>query len=189
MPAKLLAKIGMSQTQAYGIHMFMYGSPLLMYLQAPVFIWDESPFHFFQTRVFNDYDFLAGLLMAVLLDTLAGGIRAFNEFETLDGALVLDSKEKKIRKFSGRVFYEKMGKKLFGITVAVLCLGILQNTKIAGEQDFISGLASSGFYSVMLGFEIASVLKNAYGVYPWEPIKIALNKLDIFINRKTGEVE
>jgi len=167
----------------------MYGSPLLMYLQKPVFILEQSPFDFFHTRVFNDYDFLAGLLMAVLLDTLAGGIRAFNEFETLEGVLILDSKGKKKRKFSGRVFYEKMGKKLFGITVAVLCLGILKNTKIAGEHDFISGLASSGFYSVMLGFEIASVLKNAYGVYPWEPIKIALNRLDIFINRKTGEIE
>jgi len=33
------------------------------------------------------------------------------------------------------------------------------------------------------------ITQNAYGVYHWEPIKIILKKLDIFINRKTGKVE
>jgi hypothetical protein len=188
MPKKLLKKIGLNQHQVYGVRMLMYGTPLLMYMQIPN-TWLVHSLKFFESRIFSDYDFLTGLLMLVMFDTLTGGIRAFKSYKMTDGLVLKDIKGRPVRQFSGMVFYEKMSKKLFGITIAVLCLGVLKNTKISGEEAYLQELVSSGFYSIMLGFEGASVLKNAYGVYPWEPIKIALQRLDIFINRKTNEVE
>jgi hypothetical protein len=189
MPSKLLYRIGLTQKGVYSFHMFMYGGPLLMFLQEPSFFLGDSALEFFERRVFNDYDFLLGLLMLVLLDTITGGFKAINSYKMFGESYLRDNQGKKVRQFSGRVFYEKMSKKLFGITVAVVCLGVLKNTKIAGEEGLIQELISSGFYSVILGFEGASVLKNSYGIYPWEPIKLILKKLDIFINQKTGKVE
>lgn len=189
MPAKLLYRAGLNQKQVYSVHMFLYGAPLLLYLQEPIFILEDTFLEFFERRVFSDYDFLTGLLILVLLDTITGGLRAINTYKKIGGKFIRDDKGRRMRSFSGRIFYEKMSKKLFGITIAVICLGVLKNTRIAGEEGIIQELISSGFYSVILGFEGASVLKNAYGVYPWEPIKIVLKKLDIFINKKTGQVE
>jgi hypothetical protein len=167
MPSKLLYRIGLTQKGVYSFHMFMYGGPLLMFLQEPSFFLGDSALEFFERRVFNDYDFLLGLLMLVLLDTITGGFKAINSYKMFGESYLRDNQGKKVRQFSGRVFYEKMSKKLFGITVAVVWIWVLKNNK----------------------FEGASVLKNSYGIYPWEPIKLILKKLDIFINQKTGKVE
>lgn len=157
--------------------MFLYGTPLLTILQVPrVTIGDQflqSPFLFFESRVFSDYDFLFGLLMLICLDSLAGGLAA-----------VLEKDEKGERRFSAVKFYSKMAKKLVGITIAVLAIGLLKNTIINGEENIMAYLVDAGFYSLMLSFEGASVLKNSYRVYPWEPIKWVLKKLEIFNERK-----
>jgi uncharacterized membrane protein YiaA len=108
-----------------------------------------------------------------VLDSLAGGLAA-----------ILKKDVNGLKQFSAVKFYTKMAKKLFGITIAVLCVGLLKNTIIGGEQNIMAKIVDAGFYSLMLSFEGASVLKNAYKVYPWEPIKFILKKLEIFNERK-----
>lgn len=194
MPTKTLEEFGLSQKNIYCVHVLLYGTPILTLLQVQTYtLFDEfmdSPFQMFENRVFHDYDFLFGLMFLVVMDSLAGGLVAWWDVDKdLNGGIVLDKNGRKQRRFSSTVFYEKMSKKLFGIAVAVLCIGILKNTVIAGEENIMAKIIDSGFYSIMLGFEGASVLKNCYRIYPWEPIKFILRKLEIFYNKKTDKIE
>jgi len=177
MPPKILEDIGLSKNQIFGAHVFLYGTPFLTALQVDTITlgdqFFQSPLAFFEARIFSDYDFLLGLLFLILLDSLAGGLAA-----------ILKKNSTGLRQFSAVLFYTKMAKKLFGITIAVLCVGLLKNTIINGEQNILAKIVDAGFYSLMLSFEGASVLKNAYKVYPWEPIKFILKKLEIFNDRK-----
>ena len=168
MPYKLLSKYGLNQKEIYSTHLLIYVCPVLTFAQTEPF---GSLLGFFKARVFNDWDFFIGLMFLVCLDTLVGGL-----------ASILD------QAFSGRALYRKLGSKLFGICVSVACIGILKNTLIGGEENLMAFIVDSGFYSIMLGFEGASVLKNSYKIYPWEPIRLALSKLEIFYNQKTGKV-
>lgn len=170
MPAKLLKSIGFNQKGVYSIHLLMYGTPVLTFLQVTTEEYNWL-FNAFERRVFNDWDFLIGLSLAVLFDTLTGGIASILKKE-----------------FSGRALYKKLGTKVFGICVSVACIGLMKNTLINGESNLMSYVVDAGFYSVMLGFEGASVLKNCYKIYPWPPIKLVLAKLEIFYNKKTGEI-
>jgi len=194
MPSALFAKMGIKQSVAYGLHMFMYGTPLLTFLQVEtITIFDEiiqNPLLAFEKRVFSDYDFLFGLVFLVLLDSVAGGMAAWKTILLdAEGNPVLNFSGKAKRQFSQGVFNEKMSKKLAGITISVLCIGILKNTIISGEENWMAFVVDAGFYSVMLGFEGASVLKNAYKVYPYEPIKIALKKLEVFYDKNKDKIE
>jgi type III secretory pathway component EscU len=194
MPSKLFSDIGLNQKQAFSAHMFLYGTPILTVLQVDtVSLFDEfmhSPFGMFEKRIFHDYDFLFGLMALVVLDSLVGGLGAVFTYEkNKDGSYFISPEGVRKRMFSSVVLYEKMSKKLFGIAVAVLCIGILKNTVISGEENLMAMIIDSGFYSVMLGFEGASVLKNCYKIYPWEPIKFALQKLEIFYNKDTNKIQ
>jgi len=165
MPTKLLESYHLNQKQIFNVHSAIYFGPLLTYIQI-------KPVEFFEERVFNDWDFAAGLMLLVLLDTVAGGI-----------AHIAHST------FSGRDLYRKLATKLFGICAAVICIGLLKNTLINGEENLIAFIVDSGFYSVMLAFEGASVMKNLYKIYPWEPIKFALSKLEVFYDKKENKVK
>lgn len=189
MPSRLFAKIGLTRNQVFGAHMFMYGTPFLTILQIPkINLFNEvieNPLLFFEKRVFSDYDFLFGLVFLLILDTIGGGIAALLTYKKDEnGDFVLSASGKKCRAFSSVTLYKKMSKKMMGIILALLCIGILKNTLIDGETNVIEKIIDAGFYSIMLGFEGASVLKNAYRIYPWEPIKIILRKLEVFNDKK-----
>jgi phage-related holin len=168
MPSKLLSKYGLNQKEIYSTHLLIYVCPVFMFAQLEPFV---SLLGSFNDRVFNDWDFFIGLMFLVFLDTLVGGLASILE-----------------HKFSARKLYKKLGSKVFGICISVACIGILKNTLIGGEENLMAFIVDSGFYSIMMGFEGASVLKNSYKIYPWEPIRIALSKLEIFYNEKTGKV-
>jgi phage-related holin len=125
----------------------------------------------FERFIFSDWGYLTSLMALVILDSATGGL-----------ASIID------RQFSMVIMYKKLGKKLFGIVIAILCIGILKNATVGGEQNIMSGFIDAGLYAVMLGFEGASVLKNAYKIYPWEPIKIMLSKLEIYYDKKANKV-
>ena len=168
MPTKLLEKYGLKRRGIYRVHLLIYVGPVLTLAQLEPF---GSFLGFFEKRVFSDWDFFIGLMFLVFLDTLVGGL-----------ASILN------KTFSGRALYKKLGSKLLGICVSVICIGLLKNTLIGGEENLMAVIVDSGFYSIMLGFEGASVLKNSYKIYPWEPLKLALRKLEVFYNKKTNEV-
>lgn len=125
----------------------------------------------FEKFIFNDWGYLTSLMMLVILDSVTGGLSAAIS-----------------RTFSMVDMYKKLGKKLFGIVIAILCIGILKNATVGGEQNIMSGFIDAGLYAVMLGFEGASVLKNAYKIYPWEPIKVILSKLEIYYDKRANKV-
>ena len=64
MPSILFARMGLSQKTAFGLHMAMYGTPVLV---------------IFEKYVFNDWDFLVSLLLLFFLDTLVGSFAAIVE--------------------------------------------------------------------------------------------------------------
>lgn len=64
MPSILFARMGLSQKTAFGLHMAMYGTPVLV---------------IFEKYVFNDWDFLVSLMLLFFLDTLVGSCAAIVE--------------------------------------------------------------------------------------------------------------
>lgn len=183
MPSKLFADIGMNKKQAYGLHMFIYITPLLFIMQVPkISILDmdfENPLQIFYDRVFDDFDFLFGLILAITIDTFAGGIAALVNFKKdVDGNFIINNEGRKSRLFSSGTMFWKLSKKLIAITIAVLCVGILKNTVIDGSENIMSKWVDSGLYGVMLGFEGVSILRNSYKIYAWKPIKFIIDKLE-----------
>jgi len=70
-----------------------------------------------------------------------------------------------------------------------VCIGIVDNTLIAGKANWLEGMVDSGAFAVMISFEGASVLKNIYRIYPFEPIKLILKKLEIYYNKQQDKIE
>lgn len=157
MPAKLFAELGMSQKTAFGIHMMMYGTPVLLV---------------FERYVFNDWDFLVSLMLLFFLDTFVGSVAA-----VIEGV------------FKPTIGIKRFGLKLIGYTMTVICIGIMDNTLIGGRANWLEGLVDAGAFAVMISFEGASVLKNIYRIYPFEPIKAILKKLEIYYNKKEDKIE
>lgn len=157
MPSKLFAAMGFSQKLSFGLHMAMYGTPVLM---------------FFQKYVFNDWDFLISLMLLFFLDTAVGSLAAMVEgiFKPTIGA-------------------KRFGLKLIGYTMTIICIGIMDNTLIAGRANWLEGVVDAGAFAIMIAFEGASVLKNIYRIYPFEPIKFLLKKLEIYYNKQQDKVE
>jgi len=125
---------------------------------------------FFELYIFKDWNFLVSIVLLVFLDSIVGGISAFI------------SKE-----FSTKTLYKKLSIKIFAITIAIVVIGILKNAVIGGYNNVMSTWIDSSLYAIMLGFEGASVLKNCYKIYPWEPIKLILKKLDVYYKKKENE--
>lgn len=157
MPSVLFARIGLSQKTAFGLHMAIYGTPVLM---------------IFEKYVFNDWNFLISLMMLFFLDTLVGSIAAM-----VEGV------------FKPTIGVKKFGFKLIGYTMTVICIGIMDNALIAGQANWMEGIIDSGAFAVMIAFEGASVLKNVYRIYPFEPIKLLLRRLEIYYNKNQDKVE
>lgn len=125
---------------------------------------------FIEQYVFSDWDFLISLMLLVGLNTIVGSVAASVAGE-----------------FSTKLFYRKLGIKIFGISIVLLGVGILKKAKIDGEENYLSELLDAGFYSLMGGLELLSLLKNAYKIYPWEPIKYAIESIQTFYFRKRNQ--
>ena len=65
----------------------------------------------------------------------------------------------------------------------------MDNALIAGKSNWLEGVVDAGAFAVMIAFEGASVLKNIYRIYPFEPIKFLLKKLEIYYNKNQDKVE
>jgi hypothetical protein len=117
---------------------------------------------FIETYVFNDWDFLITIVLLVLFDGVVMIILSLvsREFMVLDGL-------------------KNFALKSFAVTTTVLCLSIIDLAVIKGEASAVLDFINSGFYSILLGFMGASILKNIYRIYPWEPIEILLDKLEL----------
>lgn len=122
---------------------------------------------FIELYVFKDWNFLISIILLVFLDSVTGGISA-----VIKG------------NFSGVEFIKKLSIKMFALTVTIVCVGVLKNAVIGGNNNFMSTWIDSSLYAIMLGFEGSSVLKNCYKIYPWEPIKVILQKLDVYYHKK-----
>ena len=176
---KILSPLGFSQNFIFGMNAFVFGSPILFVIHN-IFI-NEIPYYF-EKYVFNDWSFLPSLTLLVLLDTITGGLGAYlTPIKSADGKVIGTE-------FSGIKLYKKLANKIFGITIYVVSIGILENTIIHGEANVLADIVDSGFYSVMMAFELASVLRNTYKIYPFEVIKLALEKLEVFYDKKNNKV-
>lgn len=141
-----------------------FGVHMLMY-GTPISI-------LFQRYIFNDWDFLVSLMLLLFLDTFVGAMAAFIE-----------------RDFRPTFGIKRFVLKLIGYTMTIVCIGIVDNTLIAGKANWLEGIVDSGAFAVMISFEGASVLKNIYRIYPFEPIKLILKKLEIYYNKQQDKVE
>lgn len=176
----ILKPLGFSQNFIFGMNSFLFGTPILFLIHN--FFITEIPYYF-QKYVFSDWSFLASLTLLVLLDTITGGLGAYlTPIKSVDGK-ILGSK------FSGVLLYKKLANKTLAITIYVVSIGILKNTIIDGEANILAEIVDSGFYSVMMAFELASVLRNTYKIYPFEVIKLALAKLEVFYDKRKDKVD
>ncbi len=128
--------------------------------------------YLFQRYIFNDWDFLISLMLLFILDTIIGSLAAMVEgiFKPTIGA-------------------RRFGLKLIGYTMTVACIGIMDNTLIAGRANWLEGVIDASAYAILIAFEGASVLKNIYRIYPFEPIKFILRKLEIYYNKQQDKIE
>lgn len=122
--------------------------------------------------IFNDWDFLISLMLLFFLDTLVGSVAAM-----IEGV------------FKPTIGVRRFGLKLIGYTLTILCIGIMDNTLISGRANWLEGVIDAGAFAIMISFEGASVLKNIYRIYPFEPIKVLLSKIEIYYNKQKDKVE
>jgi phage-related holin len=157
MPSKLFAEAGLSQKAAFGLHMTLYGTPILYVIER---------------YIFNDWDFLISLMLLFFLDTVVGSMAAI-----VEGI------------FKPTLGFKRFSMKLIGYTMTIICIGIMDNTLISGKANWLEGIVDAGAFAVMISFEGASVLKNIYRIYPFEPVKFMLRKLEIYYNKQTDKVD
>ena len=119
--------------------------------------------YIFQKYVFNDWDFLISLMLLFFLDTVIGTAVAIKE-----------------GRFRSTIGLQRFGLKFIGYTLTILCIGIMDNALIAGKSNWMEGIIDAGAYAVMMAFEGVSVLRNIYKIYPFEPVRIILEKLEIY---------
>ena len=128
--------------------------------------------YLFEKYIFSDWDFLISLMLLFFLDTFVGSLAAIVEGK----------------------FKPTLGFKLFAIkficyTITILCIGIMDNTLISGQANWMEGIIDAGAFAVMIAFEGASVLKNVYRIYPFQIIQLLLRKLEIYYNRQKDKVD
>lgn len=129
-------------------------------------------FYLVERYIFNDWDFLISLMLLFFLDTVVGSTAA-----VIEGV------------FRPTIGVKRFGLKLMGYTLTILCIGIMDNTLISGKASWLEGIIDAGAFAVMIAFEGASVLKNIYRIYPFEPIKVLLKKIEIYYNKQRDKVE
>lgn len=117
---------------------------------------------FVERYIFNDWDFLVSLFILVFFDTIFGCVRAI--------------KEKRFKVRNGLVGFAL---KIVILACTVFAIGVIDNSRIAGESTWFQGYVDAGAFAIMLGFEGASVLRNLYAIKPSPIIEFVLKKLDL----------
>ena len=148
------------------------GVPQKLAFALHTLMYGTPAFYLVERYVFNDWDFLISLMLLFFLDTLVGSVAAI-----VEGV------------FKPTIGVRKFGLKLIGYTLTILCIGIMDNTLISGRANWLEGVIDAGAFAIMISFEGASVLKNVYRIYPFEPIKILLAKIEIYYNKQKDKVE
>lgn len=118
---------------------------------------------FVERYVFSDWDYLISLSLLVGLNTIVGSIAA--KIEDV---------------FTTKLFYKKLGIKIFGVAIVLTGVGILKKAKIDGEENYLAELLDAGIYALMGGLELLSLLKNAYKIYPWEIIRYGIESIQSY---------
>lgn len=127
---------------------------------------------FFEKYVFNDWDIFISVFLIFFVDTITDTIATLVE-------------QRRIRLTKELI---KFVSKFFAIVLTFLCIGIVDNALIGGNTNVLSGIIDATAFAVLLGFEVASTLKNIYRIYPWEPIKHLLAKLEVYYNKREDTV-
>lgn len=117
---------------------------------------------FIERYVFNDWDFLVSLFILVFFDTIFGCARAIKE-----------------GRFRVRNGLSGFALKIIILACTVFAIGVIDNSRIAGESTWFQGYVDAGAFAIMLGFEGASVLRNLYAIKPSPIIEFVLKKLDL----------
>lgn len=117
---------------------------------------------FVEKYIFNDWDFLISLFILVFLDTIFGCLKAVKE-----------------KRFKVRAGLTGFALKIIILACTVFAIGVIDNSRIAGESTWFQGYVDAGAFAIMLGFEGASVLRNLYALKPSPIIEFVLKKLDL----------
>lgn len=130
---------------------------------------------FFEKYVFNDWDFLVNLSIILLFDTLFGATLALKE-----------------RRFSATVGMKKIVVKILYIASGVMLVGAISKIRINGDSFFYE-YANAGLFSILIGFESISALKNFYKLNPplglKRPIGKLISKISSFLDDDTRPTE
>jgi hypothetical protein len=124
------------------------------------FVFGGAILRFFEQYIFNDWDFLVSLVLIILFDTLFG--------------VILSIKNKN---FSAMYGISRIVIKLLYITLGVMLIGIISNIRIDGETSLLYEYVDAGLFSVLIGFESMSALKNLYNLNPPTIIKKPIEKI------------
>lgn len=116
--------------------------------------------YLFERYVFNDWDFLVSIGLLVFFDTVFGTWLAIKE-----------------NRFSATIGMGGFVKKLGYIAMSVMLIGIIDNTRIGGEESFLSDIIDSAALSVLMAFEAISAIKNLYKLNPPQSVKTPLEKI------------
>lgn len=116
---------------------------------------------FIEKYVFNDWDFLITIVLLVLFDGAVMIVLSLikRDYKVLDGL-------------------KNFALKSLAVSMTVLCLSIIDLALVKGQGSGVLDWVNSGFYSILLGFMGASILKNIYLIYPWDFIEYLLDKLE-----------
>lgn len=135
-------------------------------------IYGTQLLYFVERYIFNDWDFLVSLSLLVLFDTCLGAVRAVKE-----------------RRFSVRTGMVGFGLKVVILACTIVAIGVIDNSRIAGDSSWFKGYIDAGAFAIMLGFEGVSVLRNLYSLKPMPVIEWLLKKLDLLTYIKKDEKE
>lgn len=132
-----------------------------------------TPFLLFVEKyIFSDWDYLIGFMLLVGLNTVTGSIAA---------AIA--------KEFSTKLFYKKLGLKIFGITIVLAGVGILKKLKIDGDENYLSDIIDAGIYSLMGGLEFLKMLKNAYRIYPHQIIRYLIELIESWYFKQVNRLK
>jgi hypothetical protein len=123
---------------------------------------------FIEKFIWNDWNLLITVVLFIFLDGVALLMRSLVD-----------------KQFAMTQAIRSFGIKTMSISLVVLGIGIFDSALINGQPIDMIRMVNYGFYTMILAFMFMSFLNNVYRIYPWEPIKKILDKLNrLFENEK-----
>lgn len=116
---------------------------------------------FIETYVWTDWNLLISISLLILLDGVVLGFKALirKDYDAAKG----------LRDF---------GLKTFGIAITIAGVGVLDNAMIRNDSVEALQAINYGFYTMILAFLFISLLTNIYKIYPIEPIRKMIERLN-----------